>query len=79
MPAGRQVHLIISSRTTKIEDIVRDFKKYTSKQIIAAIQENNAESRKEWMLNIFWYAGENNMQHVKDENKFRVKSKQNLR
>jgi putative transposase len=41
------VHLIISSQTNKIEYIVRDMKKYTSKQIIKAIQENGAESRKE--------------------------------
>jgi putative transposase len=54
------VHLIISSNTNKIEDIVRDLKKYTSKQIIKAIQENPTESRKEWMLNLFSYAGKNN-------------------
>ena len=54
------VHLIISSNTNKIEDIVRDLKKYTSKQIIKAIQENPTESRKEWMLNLFSFAGKNN-------------------
>ncbi|MFZ1306480.1 MAG: transposase [Ferruginibacter sp.] len=54
------VHLIISSNTNKIEDIVRDLKKYTSKKIIAAIQENRTESRKEWMLNLFSFAGKNN-------------------
>jgi len=54
------VHLIISSNTNKIEDIVRDLKKYTSKQIIKAIQENTTESRKEWMLNLFSFAGKNN-------------------
>ena len=54
------VHLIISSDTNKLEHIVRDLKKYTSKQIIKAIQENNTESRKEWMLNIFNYTGTNN-------------------
>ena len=54
------VHLIISSNTNKIEDIVRDLKKYTSKQIIKAIQENPTESRKDWMLNIFSYAGKSN-------------------
>ena len=41
------VHLIISSETNKLEDIVRDLKKYTSKKITAAIQENPTESRKE--------------------------------
>ena len=54
------VHLIISSNTNKIEDIVRDLKKYTSKQIIKTIQENPTESRKEWMLNLFGYAGKSN-------------------
>jgi putative transposase len=54
------VHLIISSNDNKIENIVRDLKKYTSKQIIAAIRANSAESRKEWMLNLFNYAGKNN-------------------
>jgi putative transposase len=54
------VHLIISSQTNKIEYIVRDMKKYTSKQIIKAIQENSTESRKEWMLNIFGYTGRHN-------------------
>ena len=29
-------------------------------QIIKAIQENNTESRKEWMLNIFSYTGSRN-------------------
>lgn len=31
------VHLIISSNTKRLEEIVRDLKKYTSKQIIKAI------------------------------------------
>ena len=54
------VHLIISSDTYKLEHIVRDLKKYTSKQIIKAIEENQIESRKEWMLNIFNFVGSQN-------------------
>jgi putative transposase len=54
------VHLIISSNSNKLEHIVRDLKKYTSKQITRAIQENTQESRREWMLNIFSYAGKTN-------------------
>ncbi len=54
------VHLIISSDTAKLEHIIRDLKKFTSKQLIKAIQENTKESRKEWMLNIFSFAGKNN-------------------
>jgi len=41
-------------------DIIRDFKKYTSKQILKAIEENDQESRKEWMLSIFKNAGSYN-------------------
>jgi putative transposase len=53
-------HLIISSHTNRLEYIVRDVKKHTSKQIVKAIQENVAESRKVWMLNQFSFAGKNN-------------------
>ena len=53
-------HLILSSDTNKIEDLVRDIKKYSSKKIIQAIKENSTESRKEWMLNLFNFAGKNN-------------------
>lgn len=54
------VHLIISSKTAKLEELVRDIKKFTSKQIVAAIRENPEESRKEWMLNLFRFTGANN-------------------
>lgn len=54
------VHLIISSKTSKLDALVRDMKKFTSKQIIKAVTVNPEESRKEWMLNIFRYAGTGN-------------------
>jgi putative transposase len=54
------VHLIISSNNNKLSNIVRDLKKFTSKQILKAIEENNRESRKEWMMNIFSFAGKSN-------------------
>jgi len=47
-----------------LSDIVRDFKKYTSKAIVKAVQEEN-ESRKKWMLNRFEYAGRNDSK-IKD-------------
>ncbi len=39
---------------------MRDFKKHTSKAIIDAIANNIQESRRDWMLNMFGYAGRNN-------------------
>jgi REP element-mobilizing transposase RayT len=54
------LHLIIASDTNAISDIMRDFKKFTSKQILAAFIANNGESRREWMLNMFGFSGINN-------------------
>ena len=41
------VHLIISTSDNKIADIVRDIKKYTSRQLIEWFTQNPQESRKE--------------------------------
>ena len=48
-----------------ISDIIRDFKKFTSKKIIALINDNIQESRRDWMLNRFEYAARNDRM-VKD-------------
>jgi putative transposase len=55
------VHLIIGSTGEKLEDILRDIKKHTSKKITKAIEDNNQESRREWMLWMFKRAGEYNV------------------
>ena len=54
------VHLVVSAKQNNTSDVLRDFKKFTSKQIIQAITNNPQESRKDWMLNIFRENGENN-------------------
>jgi putative transposase len=54
---SNHVHLIIGTSDMKLQDIMRDLKKYTSKAIIDAIKANPQESRKEWMLNMFASAG----------------------
>lgn len=48
------VHLIISAKEGfLLEDILRDFKRYTAKTIVSSIKENSQESRKEWLLKKF--------------------------
>lgn len=48
------IHLIIkASGEILLQDILRDYKKFTSKAIIHAIEENIQESRKEWLLEQF--------------------------
>lgn len=54
------IHLLISSKIARLEELVRDIKKFTSKQIIKTITENAEESRKEWMLNMFSFIGKGN-------------------
>jgi REP element-mobilizing transposase RayT len=57
---SNHAHLIISAKENNVSDVLGDFKKFTSKKIIKAIQDNAGESRKEWMLKIFRDAGEKN-------------------
>lgn len=57
---SNHVHLIVSARENNLSDVLRDFKKFTSKQIIKAITDNKQESRREWMLDIFKREGAKN-------------------
>jgi len=51
------VHLIFRSRNGDPAGLLRDFKKFTAKKVIKAIEENPGESRKEWLLWMFERAG----------------------
>jgi putative transposase len=51
------IHFIFRSDKEEPSELLRDFKMYTSKQIIRSIQENPQESRKEWLLWMFERAG----------------------
>src|SRR5690606_37620879 len=53
---SNHLHLIASAQDGfRLSDIVRDFKKFTAKQIAAAIQTEPA-NRRDWMLYRFKYA-----------------------
>jgi REP element-mobilizing transposase RayT len=47
------IHLVFRSTIQKPEELIRDFKSYTSKELIKLISENDQESRREWLLNSF--------------------------
>jgi REP-associated tyrosine transposase len=57
---SNHAHLLASSKIFDLSGTLRDFKKFTSKKIIEAIIKNEHESRKEWMLEIFKRAGNEN-------------------
>ncbi len=48
---NNHVHMICSANDGfSLSDILRDFKKFTSKKLVETIQTNSQESRKNWML-----------------------------
>lgn len=52
---SNHLHLIAQAKeTSRLSDILRDFKKFTSAMIIKSIQEE-PESRRDWLLLIFRY------------------------
>src|SRR6185437_13122245 len=60
------LHLVASVDDDEItlSDVMRDFKKFTSKQVVKTIKEI-AESRRDWLLTHFEYAGKYNTK-IKD-------------
>ena len=47
------LHLIASAEQGNLGEIMRDFKSFTSKELVKRIAANPCESRKEWMLRVF--------------------------
>lgn len=54
------IHLIFRSGSGDPSGLIRDFKGFTSRKMLKAIEENPQESRKEWMLWMFERAGMKN-------------------
>lgn len=52
------IHMIISSNgNSRIEDVIRDFRGFTSKELRKEIESNPFESRKKWILKLFQNEG----------------------
>ncbi|PLX23484.1 MAG: transposase [Salinivirgaceae bacterium] len=62
---SNHAHLIIGTKKEKLQDILRDFKKFTAKSIINDIKNNSQESRKSWMVDIFLKEGQKNSNNKK--------------
>lgn len=61
---SNHVHLVIQSSNGLLSDLIRDYKKYTSKTILHMIK-NGSESRREWMLDCF---SKTNVTHNRNKN-----------
>lgn len=58
---SNHLHMLVglSGEDGSLSDVLRDFKKFTSKKLVELIANNNQESRKDWMLDRFYFAGKN--------------------
>ena len=57
---SNHLHMIASATPGgALADIMRDFKKFTAKKLLSEIAGNHRESRREWMLHRFGFAGAN--------------------
>ncbi len=52
---SNHVHLLIRSSMGKLSDTIRDFKSFTAKKILEAVN-TETESRRDWMLNLFEFS-----------------------
>ena len=61
------MHMIVGSKgENKVSDILRDFRKFTSKEIIRSLLVESTQRRRDWMLNRFEYAGKNDKKIAND-------------
>jgi len=51
------IHMIAGSGVGNLGDIIRDFKGFTSREIIKRIKNNSRESRRDWLMHMFSYHG----------------------
>ena len=52
---SNHIHLLIRSETGKLSDTIREFKSFTAKKILEAVN-TESESRREWILNLFEFS-----------------------
>ena len=57
---SNHLHMIVDTNDdTTVGDVLRDFKKFTNKKILKALEQDEHESRRGWLLDRFWFAGAN--------------------
>lgn len=62
---SNHIHMVMAAKNDNLSDILRDFKKFTSKSIINSILANEKDRRQEWMIELFKRAGNSNIRNEK--------------
>jgi REP element-mobilizing transposase RayT len=65
---SNNLHMLLRSSSANLSDTIRDFKRFTARNIIDTIRNAPDESRREWMLHRFGWHGRNNI--LNTENQF---------
>ncbi len=60
---SNHIHMVMAAKNDNLSDILRDFKKFTSKSIINSIIANEKDRRQEWMIELFKRAGGSNIRN----------------
>lgn len=51
------IHLIIGTKNEEVQNIVRDFKGYSSRELRKCIETNSQESRRQWIMAMMYFPG----------------------
>ncbi|MFM2225432.1 MAG: hypothetical protein RJA07_1634 [Bacteroidota bacterium] len=62
---SNHIHVMMRSKNGKLSDLIRDFKKWTAKNIILEIENSGVESRRDWLLHRMKF---NAAKHVRNSN-----------
>ena len=54
---SNHIHMLVQSQIGDLSGTIRDFKNYSSREIMEIIYNDNIESRKDWMRMVFEYHG----------------------
>jgi putative transposase len=54
---SNRVHLILEPRSTKIADLIQNFKQETGERIVRHIGKNHEESRSDWLMHMLSFFG----------------------
>jgi putative transposase len=57
------IHMVANVADGELGNVLRDFKSFTSKKLVPLIANNLQESRRDWMLKSFEFAGKYNPQN----------------
>lgn len=49
------LHMVARHNESKLNEVIRDFKSFTAKEIIRVVDQESGESRKDWLLHLFKY------------------------